>query len=605
MYAPDHMRSLFRYLLILLFPLCSMLVLLQCSSRQLPPGEQTLALYKQQLDDWHTACLRLQMAVAEHRSAAEQQSAFRKARAAYKRIEVFAEYFYPGTAKAINGPNVPDAELDAPEKIFDATGFQVLEEYLFPVVDTSVHADALAQAKALVSLAQRLKNGAETLVLTNEHIWDAVRLQLFRLQTIGISGADSPVAQASVSEGIASLEAMQQYLNHYLVAAEDKTLQELFRRSIFYLQSAPDFASLDRAVFISTLLNPLGRQLHSAQQSARVAFFHEARPLRADAKTLFDESVFNPWYYSVNPMAQYDSGLVQIGRELFYDVRLSGNCKRSCASCHNPSFGFTDGLVKNKSFDGRQSVFRNTPALQYAALQPAQFADSRTAYLEDQARDVIENHAEMRGNVADVCRLLSKDKKYAALVQQHFAATEMKPEHLQKALGAFTRSLPLFRSRFDAYMQGDAQALNKEEQQGFNLFMGKAKCGTCHFMPLFNGVVPPAFIKMESEIIGVPAQAKAPFTLDSDKGKYGLTRSPIHMHAFKTPTVRNSNATGPYMHNGVFKTLEEVIDFYNKGGGKGLGLKVENQTLPGEAPNLTAAEQQALIRFLHALSDAP
>lgn len=603
LYASDHNRSMLRYLLILLFPLVAMLVLLQCSSKQLTPKEQVAVLYRQQLRVLKKDCRALQQVIENGETGKVQQDAFHQARKSYKRIEAIAEYFYPGTAKAFNGPNVPDAEPDAPEKIYEAMGFQVLEEFLFPSVDTSAHADAVAQTKVLVSLVQKLENSAEGLQITDEHIWDAVRLQLFRLQTIGISGSDSPVAQASVNEGIASLEAMQQYLNRYPAAADDKTLQQLFSRSISFLQSAPDFASLDRAVFVFSLLNPLGRQLHLAQRSSRIAFFNEARPLRADARTLFDESVFNPWYYSANPMAQYDSGLVQMGRLLFSDTRLSGNGKRSCASCHNPSLAFTDGLDRNKTFDGARRIFRNTPALSYASLQPVQFADSRTAYLEDQARDVIENHAEMRGNIADACRLLSGDKQYAALLQQNFSVAEMKPEHLQKALGAFTRSLPLFRSRFDRYMQGDEQALNKEEQQGFNLFMGKAKCGTCHFMPLFNGVVPPAFTKMESEVLGVPAQAKAPYTLDKDEGKYAYTRSPIHVHAFKTPTVRNSSATGPYMHNGVFKTLEEVVNFYNKGGGRGLGLIVENQTLPDDELGLNDTEQKAIVQFLKALTD--
>jgi cytochrome c peroxidase len=179
----------------------------------------------------------------------------------------------------------------------------------------------------------------------------------------------------------------------------------------------------------------------------------------------------------------------------------------------------------------------------------------------------------------------------------------MTPGYLQKALGAYTRSLPLFRSRFDAFMKGDANALDKEGQKGFNLFMGKAKCGTCHFMPLFNGVVPPAFTRMESEVLGVPLQAKPPYTLDTDEGKHSYTLSPVHLYSFKTPTVRNSAATAPYMHNGVFPSLEEVMDFYNRGGGIGLGLIVENQTLPATKLDLTAEEQQALIKFLTALSD--
>jgi cytochrome c peroxidase len=138
---------------------------------------------------------------------------------------------------------------------------------------------------------------------------------------------------------------------------------------------------------------------------------------------------------------------------------------------------------------------------------------------------------------------------------------------------------------------------------GFTLFMGKAKCGTCHFMPLFNGVVPPHFSKMESEVIGVPQTNRAPFTLDADEGKYRFTQSPIHRFAFKTPTLRNIALTAPYMHNGVYKTLEEVVEFYDKGGGAGLDIPLPSQTLPAEPLHLTKEEKNALIQFLHSLTD--
>jgi cytochrome c peroxidase len=133
--------------------------------------------------------------------------------------------------------------------------------------------------------------------------------------------------------------------------------------------------------------------------------------------------------------------------------------------------------------------------------------------------------------------------------------------------------------------------------------MGKAKCGTCHFMPLFNGVVPPHFNTMESEVIGVPSTNKSPYTLDADSGKYSMYQSMLHLHAFKTPTIRNASKTAPYMHNGVYADLQSVLDFYNKGGGKGLGINVTNQTLPSNPLNLSTTEIQAIIQFIETLTD--
>src|SRR6476620_9162836 len=132
--------------------------------------------------------------------------------------------------------------------------------------------------------------------------------------------------------------------------------------------------------------------------------------------------------------------------------------------------------------------------------------------------------------------------------------------------------------------------------------MGKAKCGTCHFFPLFNGLLPPDFEESESEVLGIPKSnhKKIP---DPDLGKYEFTKSEIDRFAFKTPTLRNIELTAPYMHNGVFKNLEEVIDFYNKGGGKGFNIKLENQTLPFEKLSLSSSERKDIIAFLKTLTD--
>lgn len=144
------------------------------------------------------------------------------------------------------------------------------------------------------------------------------------------------------------------------------------------------------------------------------------------------------------------------------------------------------------------------------------------------------------------------------------------------------------------------EKFNLDEIAGFNLFTGKAKCATCHFIPLTNGTVPPSFMKSESEVLGVPDATKK---LDADLGKFELTKAAIHRNSFKTPTVRNIELTAPYMHNGVFKTLEEVVNFYNEGGGNGLGFNLQNQTLPEDKLKLTALEKKQLIAFMKTLTD--
>jgi cytochrome c peroxidase len=169
------------------------------------------------------------------------------------------------------------------------------------------------------------------------------------------------------------------------------------------------------------------------------------------------------------------------------------------------------------------------------------------------------------------------------------------------AIGSYIRSLVFLNSRFDEYMRGDKSKLSTEEINGFNLFMGKAKCGTCHYMPLFNGTFPPRFARIEAEVIGVP-KSKKENTIDPDMGRYAVLKVESFKHAFKTSTVRNAALTAPYMHNGVFNSLEEVMDFYNKGGGTGLGIKIANQTLPFDSLSLSRKEQDDIIAFIKSLN---
>jgi cytochrome c peroxidase len=192
------------------------------------------------------------------------------------------------------------------------------------------------------------------------------------------------------------------------------------------------------------------------------------------------------------------------------------------------------------------------------------------------------------------------------LFKNAFADAEelVSEDHFTNAIASYLRSLVSLNSRFDQFMNGTGANLNEEEKKGFNLFTGKAKCATCHFMPLFNGVAPPYFSEAESEVLGVPATADTVHpVLDADEGKYGLYPISIFRFAFKTPTLRNIALTAPYMHNGVYKTLEEVIDFYDRGGGTGLGIAPINQTLPASRLQLTPVEKKQLVAFLQTLTD--
>jgi cytochrome c peroxidase len=386
--------------------------------------------------------------------------------------------------------------------------------------------------------------------------------------------------------------------------APPDSLAQKIKNAVQHLQRNNSFVQFNRGDFIIEIIRPIWSDIHSLQNEKGIPFIKEMGLVNSAAQQLFDSSFFNLASFSSAAQGKANAAIIEIGRKLFSDTRLSQNNQRSCASCHQPQKAYTDGIAKNASLDGKERIFRNTPTILYASLQPLQFADGRLSFLEDQARAVIENHSEMKGDLKKIVVQLSGDTSYKRLAQEAFNKREYNEEDITRSLAAFIRQQASFSSSFDAYLGGNKNAISTTAQKGFIVFMGKGKCGTCHFMPLFNGVVPPHFSKMESEIIGVPAQNKKPFVLDADEGKARFTGAAIHRFAFKTPTLRNIALTAPYMHNGVYKTLEEVIHFYDKGGGKGLGMELEHQTLPAEPLQLTAAEKKNLVEFLKSLTDA-
>src|SRR5690606_30690471 len=259
----------------------------------------------------------------------------------------------------------------------------------------------------------------------------------------------------------------------------------------------------------------------------------------------------------------------------------------------NPNLGYTDGLAKPVDIHNpEKSLLRNVPTLLNAALQSNYFYDMRALTLEDQVRDVISNEQEMDSSMDAIVDYLSADHSYQSLFAKAFPATAgkaIRPDEVTNALASYIRSLTKLNSRFDEYMQGREDALSGQELKGFNLFMGKAKCATCHFVPLFNGITPPKYVMSETEVLGVPVSATDSI-LDPDLGYYDIIGVDSYKHAFKIPTVRNILKTAPYMHNGIYGTLEQVMEFYNNGGGAGLGINLPNQTLSEENLHLTEQE---------------
>lgn len=543
-----------------------------------------------------------QKLVKSNSSQKEIVEQFKKSRLAYKKVEWAIEYFIPETARFMNGPALDEMELEE-NRSFEPHGFQVMEEMIYPEYDSKSKEDLIRELNIFKANIKQLESTFEVITISDDYVLDAIQQNVFRVIALGITGFDSPILQSSIPEAGESLISIPETLEK--INAGNKSLsalKEITKKAQKYCTDNTNFNAFNRAVFISEYLNPISKNLKAFQKEENIKNVKKNSPLKPTIETLFDKDAFDVNAFVLSEEYNYTKEKAVLGEKLFYDKGLSKNNDRSCATCHNPEKAFTDGLKTNVSLTG-MNLPRNTPTLTYASLQNAQFWDMRQLDLEKQSVDVIQNKDEMHGSMENIHAKIQQDKEYVALFKKAYPKNT-KPEawQIQNAIASYVRSLNAFDSRFDEYMRGNKNALNNEEIEGMNLFMGKAKCATCHFTPLFNGTVPPSYSKTEHEVIGTPNEPSGK-SLSPDKGRYIYNKMPQLVGAFKTPTVRNSAVTAPYMHNGVFKTLEEVVSFYNKGGGIGLGYEVENQTLPFDKLNLTVKEEKALVAFMKTLTD--
>lgn len=577
--------------------------ILSCNPKPPSPEKLIEETLLSQVDSFARICNKLKASTDSGALSEKQlQNLFLQARLAYKKFEWAAEYFEPATSKLTNGPPVQEVEMPGLQ-VIEPAGLQVIEGYLFPTYDTTRKNELTRQLQMLQTDCDRYKSRFSKIDILAWQVFDALKLEVFRIMTLGIVGFDNPLTLKNMQESASSMQSMQRIITNY-DDGDAEGLAGKFKSALEYLLVHPDFNSFNRMEFITDHCNPITVGISDLGERKKIQFIRYNRLLNGEAKTLFDTNTFNVNAYAPDHSSFISTDKVILGQKLFADPVLSGNGKRSCQSCHQPGKAFTDGLAKNTVIGGHELLGRNTPTLINAALQPALFYDLRVNTLEDQSHSVVQSNKEMHGSMLMSVKRLWEDEKYRAMFLKAFPyedKTRIDTFEVMNAIGSYIRSLVQLNSRFDKYMRGDKIAMTTEEIKGFNLFMGKAKCATCHYMPLFNGTFPPGFNKIESEVIAVPEKAGSN-KIDPDLGRYEIIKVESLRHAFKTPTVRNAALTAPYMHNGVFKTLEEVIEFYNKGGGAGLGLKIDNQTLPSDSLNLSKTEQEEIIAFIKALN---
>ncbi|MGH9841752.1 MAG: cytochrome-c peroxidase [Blastocatellia bacterium] len=303
---------------------------------------------------------------------------------------------------------------------------------------------------------------------------------------------------------------------------------------------------------------------------------------------------------------------VELGYVLFFDPILSGDKTTSCSSCHHPDYGMADGLKKGIGAGGRgygaqragsgKELQRNTPSLFNVAFNKLHFWDGRAGSLEEQAISPIFSEDEMnQPSAAELLKRLRAIPKYREMFAKAFGLNskqdggEITLPNIARAIAAFERKLNITETNYDFFVKGRDDRLTTEQLRGLVVFFGQGQCAVCHTPPHFHDDV--------LSSIGVPVSAEKGAPLDSDPGFAAVVRREDGFGMFKTPGLRNIERTAPYMHNGGFRTLEEVVEFYNDGGGRGRGLDVISQDAKVQKLDLTEQQKKDLVSFMKSLSD--
>lgn len=596
------------------------------------------------------SCTALRRAIqsisSNHQSVIVARQKLIDCRLHYKKIEFFLEYFFKNSAHIYNGP--PKYEAEEPFLEYqEPVGLQVIESLLFEKNIQTHRKALLQQAEAVESSAADIISLLYDFEVRDDQILESLRLELIRIMSLGITGYDAPLLKSGIRESYTALCSIQDQLQTWLIPGTSRSdsLTYSLNRAIAFLRknSGSDstilfrrnppsdqvfFDSFDRLSFLKDYASPLQYQLGAFIREQRLDL-NTNGILNYNAANLFSRDALNPdnfpraasyndhpdsgsSHFNDNSAHPDKSASIYLGKLLFAETALSGNGRKSCASCHSPEKMFTDGLASSIAFDGHSTLNRNAPSLLYCGFQYSQFWDGRVRTLEDQIKTVLHDPREMNADTAIVLKKLKASPLYDSLFLETFGISPGADRssadwigQIASAIASYVRTLHPMNAPFDRYMQGEETAMNASQKRGANLFLGKAQCATCHFIPLFNGLIPPDYKLTEFEVLGTTASDDFRHPIRStDPGKYSIYPLAFNQGSFKTPTVRNTAATGPYMHNGAFHSLEKVMEFYNAGGGAGLGLNVPEQTLPSTPLHLNPQEIKDMISFMKALTDS-
>ncbi|MEO7998131.1 MAG: cytochrome c peroxidase, partial [Gemmatimonadaceae bacterium] len=354
---------------------------------------------------------------ATRHDLAQSRIAFINARRAYKRVEWLAEHYTPLTASALNGPAIDKPDEESPQIIVHPTGLQVIEAMLYRANAPEAILDSVAiQARIARINIKRIRNRVAETLVTESQLFDAARIELGRMVSLGISGFDTPLVGTAIPEASATIGSISVTMVDFApTSTQNIELQRIGNVARAFLDSAKSVDAFDRFTFITAYANPFARALAELQLVADVKRLSDRRAWNAAANSVFDTNAFDPQGFAPPGARPTSPQLVSLGERLFSESRLSGKNDRSCVTCHMPARALADGrripaLLPVGSAASAKLVTanemrvsappRNTPTLYNAALQAASFADARIAFLEDQIATVIHNPREMGGDLA-------------------------------------------------------------------------------------------------------------------------------------------------------------------------------------------------------------
>ena len=536
-----------------------------------------------------------------------------------KCIDFWLRYLEPNIHKKLNGPLPVEWETEVFEKNEkphrrEGAGLGLTEIHLNkenPSKDSLLSLTNQSLNAVTIYLADSITQQLQT----PDVFFFCNRLYLLNLATIYTTGFECPNQKRVIVELQNMLEDVTEIYTTFNESFPQYTISEnyitLYNKTIAFVKTQPkDYTLFNHYLFIKNYINPLFEM--NQQFIASYDVYTKSNvdfSLNNQTNSIFDKALF----YAQNTKGIYSNisddkilnEIDSIGKLLFYDPILSENNLRSCASCHKPKEHFTDTTIRTAiQFNKNDVLPRNTPSLINAPFNHLLMLDGKLNHLQQQFQTVTSNPIEMGSNNHEILKKVLSCATYKTTFQKLLTHT---PSENEININHISSAVTFYYSKFSQYYSPFDESINKSYTleasaiEGFNIFMSKAQCATCHFLPTFSGIKPP-FVSNEFEVIGVPNDTNFK-KISPDKGRYLVNPASETINAFRTNTIRNTAKTKPYMHNGVFNTMNEVINFYNNGGGNGHHLQVSNQTLSEDSLQLTEIEKKQLISFVNSLNE--